>query len=272
MSTIATHSTNLIESCLKEMFPLHTVINKDDVDVITLWPNDSNSMEVHEVSKKLITLHGGDNLEHLGQLLRRNAFPIKRTRCHLTYKSYRVVDSSHVNKLHSLLNGNFAENKVSDVHGDSKPIIHGTLTLPGNFVLVDGFHKSVSGTDSDSELGVKYLTDNLEIDADKKIWEFEGYRLYRSLMTIDGLHNTYAKDIVQCDDQPLADPATLIANCATVSYGGVSNRVYLEINPDVHSDIISTSDGDIRPVLISISKEYYDRLRTVIETYIEFSN
>ena len=255
---------------IREHMPEHAIIECPSGNgTIVLWPMNNDVKKVYELGAKFVPLlreMSGDEFHNVLRTITRNEY---QRRPHVAYKNYRVVDSSHVNKLHSLLHETYVAAEVRDVLDDSAPIIHGSLTMPGNFVLVTDFHKSVRTESFDSALGEQYLKDKLEIAADAKLWELEGYRLYRSLMTIDGFHNTYGKSIINLSSDYI-DPAVYLANCATVYSSPCSDVVYLEIDADKHTDLIATSEGRLSSGLIAIRKEYYERLTTVIDTYIEF--
>lgn len=260
----------LVVEKLGAVFPDHTLMNcPTSEDVVLLWPNTGKAKDVYEFSVSVINEEFPKQSDAVVKHLTRPKPLLERPRVHVAYKDYRVVDSSHVNKLHSLLHETYVESKVADVLNDAVPIIYGTLTLPGNFVLTQDFNKTIHCGTFDSSMGKKYLKDKMEVSADAKLWELEGYRLYRSLMTIDGIHNTFGKNMIVVGST-FVDPAVLIANCATVWAGSLSGNIYLEIEKDKHCDIISTSEGVVGPCLVSIQKEYYERLTAIIETYIEF--
>lgn len=255
---------------LVALMPDHRImLSPSKSNVAILWPRNQSAIDVYEInfdSAENVVVREPDKL---GKLLRRVSRQVEQKAVHVSFKDYRVVDTSHINKLHSLLSGTYSQSEVSDVLGDSAPIIHGVLALPSNFVLVQDFNKTVSEGTFDPELGMKYLKDKMEVEADAKLWELEGYRLYRSLMTIDGYHNTFGSKMVNTSSSVI-DPAVLIANCATVWIGVLSDMVYLEIEEDRHRDIIATSEGKVEPCLVGIPREYYERMLTIINTYIEF--
>lgn len=255
---------------LRDKMPQHFYLEcPSKSNVLILWPKNHRAMDVYELDIDAANRTILREPEMLTKLLRRASRKAEQKAVHVAFKDYRVVDSSHINKLHSLLEATYCQSEVGDVLGDKAPIIHGTLALPSNFVLAHDFNKTVRAGTFDPELGMKYLKDKMEVEADTKLWELEGYRLYRSLMTIDGFHNTYGKFMVNVGGQYL-DPAVLIANCATVWTGSLTETVYLEIEEDRHRDIISTSEGKVQPCLVGIPREYYERLLTIINTYIEF--
>lgn len=257
-------------SLIRDYMPEHALIECPSGNgIILLWPMSNVGNDVYELDTKVVPLLKGLSQGEFVKNLQRAKRLEHQRRLHIAYKDYRVVDSSHVNKLHSLLHETYTCSEVSDVLNDRTPIVHGSLTMPGNFVLVTDFHKSVRTESFDSALGESYLKDKLEIAADAKLWELEGYRLYRSLMTIDGFHNTYGKNIVNLSSDSV-DPAVYVANCATVYSSPSTDMVYLEICPDKHTDLIATSEGRLSPGLIAVRKEYYERITTVIDTYIEF--
>lgn len=270
MKTEFTSSQVRVIDTLAILMPGHQVIlSPSKSDVAILWPKSNTATDVYEINfdsaEKVVT----NEPDKLGDLLHRVSRQVEQKTVHVSFKDYRVVDTSHINKLHSLLSGTYSQSEVTDALGDSAPIIHGLLALPSNFVLVQDFNKTVSDSTFDPELGMKYLKDKMEVEADAKLWELEGYRLYRSLMSIDGYHDAYGNKMVNtCSD--IIDPAVLVANCATVWVGTLSDMVYLEIEEGRHRDVIATSEGKVGPCLVGITREYYERMLTVINTYIEF--
>ena len=255
---------------LRVKMPQHVYLEcPSNNNVLILWPKNNLAMDVYELDIDDANRTIVSEPEMLTKLLRRASRKMEQKAVHVAFKDYRVVDSSHINKLHSLLEETYCQSEVGDVEGYKTPIIHGTLSLPSNFVLAHDFSKSVRVGTDDPELSMKYLKDNMDMEADRKLWELEGYRLYRSLMTIDGFHTTYGEQVINVGGE-LIDPAVLIANCATVWTGSLTETVYLEIEEDKHCDLISTSEGKLKPCLIGIPREYYVRMLTIINTYIEF--
>lgn len=262
-------SSEVIEEALKHLPDYMPIPCPSRHDVMVFWPKSNTALDIYEIKVSLGIETLRDKPDMFGKALRRAAKLNVQKPLHIAFKDYRMVDASHVNKLHSLLTETYVQHEVNDVFKDGAPIIHGTLTLPGNFVLAHDFNKTVQAGTFNPEMGQKYLKDKMEIQADTKLWELEGYRLYRSLMTIDGFHDTYGSMMINPTTAAI-DPATLIANCATVWEGPCSNFVYLEVEQERHRDLIATSEGKLNKCLVGIPKEYYERLLTIINTYIEF--
>lgn len=270
MSLGITNLHNRVIPTLQDKMPEHFYLEcPSNSNTLILWPKSQRAADVYELdieTANRTVIHEPEKLTELLKLASRKSM---QKPLHIAFKDYRMVDASHVNKLHSLLTETYVQHEVKDVFKDGAPIIHGTLTLPGNFVLAHDFNKTVQAGTFNPEMGKKYLKDKMEIQADTKLWELEGYRLYRSLMTIDGFHDTYGSMMINPTSAAI-DPATLIANCATVWEGPCSNFVYLEVEQERHRDLIATSEGKLNKCLVGIPKEYYERLLTIINTYIEF--
>ena len=191
-------------------------------------------------------------------------------RPHSTFRDYRVVDINHVNKIMTSANVTTTHTVIKDAVGKEAAIVYGTLTLLGAFVISNEYTKAVNGTDVDVQRSIDYLTDELEAMADKKLWELEGYRLYRKLSELDALSEKYFSDTVSIGGVSV-NIASMIANCAYILNESSSDFVYLSIDAETHAALITTSEGTLSPSIAAIPREYYIVANSIINSYIEFN-
>lgn len=255
---------------LEKEYPLYKVFDvENDPGTSIMFPRNNQAKDLREIDNFMIYT-GID-----GKRLEDYSIPCVKLTTHTKkpqqYKDYRKVDDAHIAKLTSLLKVGFAFDSIATDFSEPSPIIHGTSSLPGNFVLAHNYNKSVNPAKYDPNVGQRLLKIKLEEESKRRLWDLEAYRLYRALMTIDKLHGEYAVNILNPSGGRLRDPAALIANGAS-AYRGKGMVVYLELNLDADRDVIGTSDGIMVPTLIAIPIEYYIALTTIITTYIELGD
>lgn len=163
----------------------------------------------------------------------------------ITPKNYRKVDSSHINKLHNLVD--IIINEVT-IHG--VPALSGVAALPDGFVIATALNKTAAGSAFDKELGLRYLKEDLMSKIDDRLWELEGYRVFRAVNTLDSISRKL----------PDGDKAIhLLANGAAV-----------HTLPDVNYVILSMSiPPDTTKSFHVLDTASYHRIVSIIDTYIE---
>lgn len=174
----------------------------------------------------------------------------------LTYKDYRRVDVSHVNKLHSLMDYPASLTEIENI-----PVLQGMCTLPGGFIVTTGFNKPLSPGAFNQELGLSNLRKDLELKADEKMWELEGYRLYRNLHTIDALCTQYNK--------VSSAFVRMIANGADIFRSRLGDYVYVSNLDAKFRDVVATSDNNLHPHTAVVPYDLFLQVRALVNTYIE---
>jgi hypothetical protein len=168
----------------------------------------------------------------------------------LLWKDYRKVDSSHLNKLHTLANKD-----ITDINVQGIPALLGLSSLPGGFVVAQAINKTAAGATFDRALGSRYLMDDLAAKMDERLWELEGYRIYRLVNTLDSI----SRNLIDGD---LA--AKLLANGA--------GAFRLPNSEGVLVCAVEAPASAFKPdqqKLTVISLESYYRIVSIIDSYIE---
>ena len=188
---------------------------------------------------------------------------IRYTKPLLNFKDYRKTDVSHINRLTSLTRQLLQEQQFSDAGLGTIRMITGHAVLPGGFVLATDLSKSIDPAKFDATLGMQYVQENLTNKADERIWELEGYRLYRNLMTLDNI----------IANEPLPDEADLailrIANGAIPICDHGQEYVYLVQYGIHYHPVFVGSQGRLAPGVSKLSYEGYHRAMSIIDSYIE---
>ena len=175
------------------------------------------------------------------------------------YKDYKSVDALHVQRLSKNIHYSFTHQKLADITGETD-ILFGVATLPGNFVVASDYNKTAAGREFNLDLGTKYLKENLSNSVDKKLWEFEGYRVMRNVHTIDS-------QIANSADPEAAQRAVkFMANGALPIY--FENTVFLVIVGNGYNNVIEQSRGEIYYGIGYIERNAYIAIQTLLDTYI----
>lgn len=113
------------------------------------------------------------------------------------FVNYRAVDPLHIDKLMAIRKQEIdystrAFDGVNKCH-----FIDGITVLPGNFIIARAHNKVIDNPGFDMELGTKMVTNLLGTQARDKLFELEGYRLFRTLNTLDSFISPieHGKDI-----------------------------------------------------------------------------
>lgn len=167
----------------------------------------------------------------------------------LLYKEYRKVDISHVNKLH-----NRTELIVTDLMVHDTPALSGIAALPNGFIVATAINKTAAGAAFDRAVGQRYLHDDLVSKVDERLWELEGYRVYRAVNTLDSIS-------AKLDDGDLA--IRLLANGASATL--LTDVNYVIISAERAPDNL-VPDG--RRIAVVKVVDYY-KIITILDTYIE---
>lgn len=188
---------------------------------------------------------------------------IRYTKPLLNFKDYRKTDVSHINRLTSLTRQLLQEQQFSDAGLGTIRMITGHAVLPGGFVLATDLSKSIDPAKFDAKLGQQYVQENLTNKVDDRLWELEGYRLYRNLMTLD---NIIANETLP-DEADLA--LSRIANGAIPICDHAGEFVYLAQFGIHYHPVFVGSQGRLAPGVSKLSYEGYHRAMSIIDSYIE---
>lgn len=100
----------------------------------------------------------------------------------LSVVNYLKLDHRHLAKLLKLIDVNYVTTEL-----EGRPIIHASFSLPGGFVVDTDFNAAMDTSLFDLEYGKKLLREKNLVAMEDKLAEFEGYRIYRILTTINNL-------------------------------------------------------------------------------------
>ena len=188
---------------------------------------------------------------------------VRHTKPLLNYKDYRKCDVSHINRLTSLTRNVLNENQVDDPHIGQIQMIVGHAILPGGFILATDISKSIDPSKYDRKLGVQYVNEGLTEQVDAKLWDYEGYRLYRNLMSLDNI-------IANEPNATEADMAiSRIANGALAVVDAKREWVYLVQFGFHYHPVFIGSNNQLYPGISTISYEGYLRALAILDSYVE---
>lgn len=101
------------------------------------------------------------------------------------FVNYRAVDPLHIDKLMQIRKQEI-DYSIRALDGVNKcHFIDGITVLPGNFIIARAHNKVIDNPGFDKELGTNMVANQLGIQARDKLFELEGYRLFRTLATLD---------------------------------------------------------------------------------------
>lgn len=103
------------------------------------------------------------------------------------FVNYRAVDPAHVDKLMNLAVSSITHSveRFDGVHPCD--FVDGVLVLPGNFIIARAHNKVVANSGFIKEKGISMVTAQLGTNGRDKLFELEGYRLFRNLNTLDDI-------------------------------------------------------------------------------------
>ena len=81
---------------------------------------------------------------------------------------------------------------VTDYSDNPIPHVTAKAFLDGSFYLGNAMSKAVDPANFDKELGFKYSTQDVLKAVEDKLWELEGYALYKNLQAIDQSNSKYS--------------------------------------------------------------------------------
>lgn len=101
------------------------------------------------------------------------------------FVNYRAVDPLHIDKLMQLRKQQINySNEAFD--GETRcHFLDGITVLPGNFIIARAHNKVVDNAGFDKEIGEQMVANQMGNLARDKLYELEGYRLFRTLTTLD---------------------------------------------------------------------------------------
>lgn len=188
---------------------------------------------------------------------------IRHTKPLLNFKDYRKCDVSHINRLNHLTQIALNESQIADVQSGQIKMVVGHAVLPGGFILATDLSKSIDPALYNRELGAKYVNENLTERVDARLWELEGYRLYRNLMSLDNI----------IANEPDADQAQLaltrIVNGALAVYSHDRTRVYLVQYGMHYAPVFIGSEQRLRPGISVMTYDGYLRAMAILDSYME---
>lgn len=224
----------------------------------------------------IVPIHGGvDRLLPMAQEIAANYAEYAKTYSHpmygnirytkplLNYKDYRKTDVSHINRLTSLTKHLLQEQQFNDSQIGTFRLITGHATLPGGYILATDLSKSIDPSKFNAALGTQYVHENLANKVDDRLWDLEGYRLYRNLMTLDNI-------IANEPEVKEADYALRrIANGAIPICDRERNYVYLAQFGLHYHPVFLGSNGGLTQGVSVLSYEGYLRAMSIIDSYVE---
>lgn len=183
----------------------------------------------------------------------------------LNFKDYRKVDVSHINHLRSLTDISLNQSSI-DAHGSSAPVIVGHSVLAGGFLFDTDISKAIDPSRFDAVLGRQYVKENLLGKLDDTLWDYEGYRLFRNLTTIDGIlgQEQYIEEAHMA--------LVRIVNAGLVIYDSTRDNVYVTTYDDqengAYHPVIMGSDRQLSYGCSRMSFIGYIRAITILDSYV----
>lgn len=186
------------------------------------------------------------------------------------FNDYRIINTSHINKLVSLACISSNKQSVHDIVGQYVDFTSYHATLPGGFIVATRLSKPVNKeTEDEGLLANSELTLSA---AEERLWEHEAYRLYRNLTSLNEFNRELKQSAVNVAGRTLStsydvDYIDVIANRPFVT--NIDNKlIRLELN-DCQAGLIESSAGRIFPIVCYVPYEYYVKVRTLLDTYLE---
>ena len=101
------------------------------------------------------------------------------------FVNYRAVDPLHIDKLMEMRKAHI-HYEHSSFDGENRcHFLDGITVLPGNFIIARAHNKVIDNAGFDKALGTQMVTNQMGNIARDKLYELEGYRLFRTLNTLD---------------------------------------------------------------------------------------
>lgn len=179
------------------------------------------------------------------------------------YVDYRAVDPLHVDKLMSISVStmSYSQPKLDGV--DACHFIDGITVLPGNFVLASTFNKVVSNKNFVRAIGEQVVAEKLGRESRDKLFELEGYRLFRNLNTLDDLLSI-ARHGIDLSYTPTceANSAPYIEVCSGIIYIIPPQASNTTLSPDYAANVLNAG-------CYFIPRDVHFAMKGILNSYIE---